>query len=175
MGQFLEFKWTVSRGRDTYGYNICTLYVDGDKVARCNGGGYDMKGTCLGDFIAKRYEDRLLKLKVPINQRNGAEIREYYGLTFHDPDFNPAKAVLPSGKTVEEAEKDGDSMGLDRYQQFYSASSKVPTEKHRIPLIDGACGWSSVEKIAEAIGLTFEYQDSKSKNNTFYIMEDEKP
>lgn len=44
----LQFKWTISRGRDTYGYNICSLYVDGKKVSGCSGGGYDMMGTCLG-------------------------------------------------------------------------------------------------------------------------------
>jgi hypothetical protein len=38
-------------------------YVDGKKVARCNGGGYDMKGTDLGDYIARAYADRLMKLR----------------------------------------------------------------------------------------------------------------
>lgn len=27
----LYFKWTISKGRNTYGYNICTLLVDGEK------------------------------------------------------------------------------------------------------------------------------------------------
>lgn len=39
----LKFKWTISRARETLGYNVVTLYVNGSKVARCNGGGYDMK------------------------------------------------------------------------------------------------------------------------------------
>jgi hypothetical protein len=52
----LEFKWTASRGRD-YRYNPCTLYVDGKKV------GDDMQGTCLGNWIAHEYRDRLMKLK----------------------------------------------------------------------------------------------------------------
>lgn len=59
----LDFRWGTSRGRDSYGYNICTLYADGARVASCNGGGYDMTGTSLGDYIAKRFADRLLKLK----------------------------------------------------------------------------------------------------------------
>lgn len=58
----LEFKWTVSRGRETYGYNINTLYADGIKVARCNGGGYDMEGTNLGTYLESHFADRLLKL-----------------------------------------------------------------------------------------------------------------
>lgn len=55
----LEFRWTTSRGRDTYGYNICALYVDGVKVSSCNGGGYDMEGTALGNWIARRFAAEL--------------------------------------------------------------------------------------------------------------------
>ena len=149
----LEFRWTTSKARDTYGYNICTLYADNVKVARCNGGGYDMKGTCLGNFIASRYHDRLLGLT-----------KKFYGLTFHDPNYDPGKAIIgtdcdnrtmggESSKTVKEAEDAGESLGLERYQAFYRASSDVPTERHIEPLIDGACGWSSVETIIRAIGV----------------------
>jgi len=145
---FARFKWTVSRGRNTYGYNICTLYIDGEKVAACNGGGYDMQGTCLGNWLAVHGEKRLCKLD-----------KGFYGLSFHDPDFDPGQAVLPDGKTVAQAEEDGVSLGLDRYQQFHAASSKVPTERHKIPLIDGACGMSSVLAIGEAIGYRFEYKE----------------
>jgi hypothetical protein len=141
-----SFRWTISRGRDTYGYNICTLYIDGQKVSRCDGGGYDMEGTCLGIWLENHARPYLLKLA-----------KEFYGLTFHDPNFNPGKAVLPSGKTVEEAEKSGESLGLDRYQQFYRASSKTPTERHAVPRIDGACGMSCVQDIGKACGYVFKY------------------
>lgn len=178
----LEFKWTVSRGRDTYGYNICSLYVDGRKVSSCNGGGYDMEGTALGSWIAKRFKDELLKLKIPMNRRNGEDVQEYYGLSFHDPNFDPGKAIIgkdctdrtfsgkSEGKTVEQAEKDGDTAGLERYQAFYAASPRVPTERHIIPLIDGACGKSSVEKIINAIGYQLVYVNVRSKNLTVYRM-----
>ena len=181
----LEFRWTVSRGRDTYGYNICSLYADGRKVARCNGGGYDMKGTCLGNFIASHYADRLVKLPLEVFQghrRNGQDVTELYGLTYHDPNYDPGKAVVQrapvfgkpedSGKTVEQCEKEGTSLGLERYQAFYSASSNVPTERHTVPLIDGACGFSSVERIASAIGLGFEYVPVRSKKLEVYQMHD---
>ena len=59
----LKFKWTVSKSRDSYGYNICTLIVNGEKVSRCNGGGYDMKGTCFGNWLAYQFKDELLKFK----------------------------------------------------------------------------------------------------------------
>lgn len=240
----LEYRWTVSRARDTYGYNICTLYVDGRKAAACNGGGYDMKGTCLGNWIARTFKDRLLALKpeqmpaqshweradplprvcdnvdcliahkkpiagkddefefetlpadaekcphcggdARVDYHAGRRVddgRYFYGLTFHDPKFDPGKAVIgidasdrtlggATGETVEQAEAEGKSLGLERYQAFYSASSKVPTERHTEPLIDGACGMSSVERIAEAIGLTFEYVPTRSKRDSVYICHD---
>lgn len=68
----LEFRWTVSRGRDTYGYNICTLYVDNIKVSSCNGGGYDMQGTCLGEWLQTVEPEKIKHLNAST----------YYGL-FH--------------------------------------------------------------------------------------------
>jgi len=90
----LVFKWGVSRGRDTYGYRICSLLVDDTKVSMCNGGGYDMKGTCFGDWVAHKFKDELLKLEIPWGTRNGEKVQEYYGLTFHDPNYDPGKAVI---------------------------------------------------------------------------------
>lgn len=247
---FLEFKWTTSRARDSYGYNVCTLFADGRKVGRCNGGGYDMKGTCLGSYIDTFFADRLRALKpedMPTQSHwepeekpsrhcenedcsheyrklldakilrgnvnptcyvigpglvdrysdNEAESkcphcgeqtqyaysegktvddgRYFYGLTFHDPDFNPGKAIIgtdchdrtmskddETGKTVEQAETEGKSMGLERYQAVYRASSKHASPTHRIPRIDGACGFSSVERIVKAIGLSLEYMATRS-------------
>jgi hypothetical protein len=241
----LEFKWTVSRDRDTYGYNICSLYVDGKKVASCNdGGSYDMAGASLGNWIAHEYRDRLMKLKpeempeqahwerssnprrvcpnydcpvihkkmvdyikfhlpsdmekcphcgaeTKIDWNDGKRVLDghyLYGLTYHDPNLDPGKAVVgegcddrtlgkgSEGKTVEQAEKDG-----ERYQAFYRASSKHPSERHTVPLIDGACGFEVVKRIMEAIGLTLEYvfppkgkrPKEKRRDNT-YILHDER-
>jgi len=160
MNRLLEFKWSVSRGRDTYGYNICSLYVGGRKVSSCNGGGYDMKGTALGHWIEKEFADQLVKLTIPWTTRNGERVQEYYGLTFHNPNYAPGEKII-DGQTVNEREKEGKSMGLEYYQSFYSASSRIPTEKHIIPLIDGACGFSSVEHIVNALGYTIEYIKSQ--------------
>src|SRR5690349_7553312 len=113
----LEFKWTISRGRDTYGYNVCILYADGRKVARCNGGGYDMQGTCLGNFIASHYADRLLALTPDRHYDYESKTRvedgrSFYGLCFIDPNYDPGNAVVShapvfgkdsdAGKTVAE-------------------------------------------------------------------------
>jgi hypothetical protein len=110
--------------------------------------------------------------------------RYFYGLTFHDPDYDPAKAVIgkdcldrtigkgAEGKTVAQAEEDGVSFGLERYQAVYKASAKQASARHRIPSIDGACGFSSVEKIMEAIGLSLEYVPVKSRKLDVYTLHD---
>ena len=134
-----------------------------------------MKGKSLGNWVAGRFSDELMKLEIPMGRRNGEEIQEYYGLSYHDPDFDPGKAIVgegcsdrtlgkeAGGKTVKQAENDGESLGLERYQAFYRASSSVPTERHTVPLIDGACGFSSVERIVNALGygLTYIHQTAK--------------
>lgn len=163
----LIFKWTVSRARDTYGYNICSLWVDGRKVSGCNGGGYDMEGTALACWMEKEFEQELLKLDIPMSRRNGQDIREYYGLSFHDPDFDPGKVEI-EGQTIKQREKEGKSLGLERYQAFYGASSSVPSERHRIPLLDGACGMSSIENILNAMGYKLHRVNTGKGDNSIY-------
>ena len=161
MRETLVFKWTVSRAHDTHGYNICSLYVDGKKVSSCNGSGYDMRGTVLACWIEYKFQKELLKLD-----------KEFYGLTFHDPNYDLGKKLI-EGETVEEREKARKSIGLERYQACYGTSSKTPTDKHVIPLIYGACGFSSVEHIINAIG--YELERVVNKENTYILMElDEK-
>lgn len=204
----IELRWTTSRGRDTYGYNICTLYADGRKLARCNGGGYDMEGTCLGTWLAREYADRLLALTEadmeeqshwePARNKDGTikykghaqqgrrvdDGRYFYGLSYIDPNYDASKAVVnhapvfgkgeDAGKTVEQLEAEGKSLGLERYQAFWSATSKHPTERHTVPHIDGACGKSSVERIAKAIGIEFEWIPTRSKKLSIYRIHDKR-
>ena len=33
----LKYKWTTSKAQDTYGYNICTLLVDGKRLEDVTG------------------------------------------------------------------------------------------------------------------------------------------
>lgn len=146
----LKYKWTVSKARKTLGYNICTLYVNNKRVAQCDGGGYDMEGTVLGNWIAKAFPDLLLKIK-----------SKHYGLTFHDPNFDPGQVKF-GDKTVDEMEESGESLGLERYQAVFKGSSDVPTETHVVPRIDGACGKESVKNILEAIGGKYTYVDGSN-------------
>lgn len=56
---YLDLRWTISRGRDTYGYNICSLW-DGDKKYSCLGGGYDMTGTVFAHFLKDNFLDKII-------------------------------------------------------------------------------------------------------------------
>ena len=161
MEKVLIFKWTVSKGRNTYGYTICSLWIDGTKVSSCNGGGYDMKGTALGNWIATTFETELLKLR-----------GEYRGLSFHDPNYNPGEKIIEN-QTIAEREKEGKSLGLERYQSFYSDSSNIPTGRHVIPLLNGACGFNEMENILNSMGYALRYI-SETKNSTTYLLREAK-
>ena len=132
----LVFKWTVSRSRNTYGYNICSLWVDGHKVASCDGGGYDMQGTCLADYLMGEYKDRIIKL--PAQYGSNDKGKGFYGLSYY---------------------KNG------KKRRVYSDGTSVS--------LDGACGFSSVERIAKRIGLDLRYVHG-SKNETIYTLKDKK-
>lgn len=62
---------TVSKAKDTYGYNILTAKAycqdrpvgDGGKIGQCKGGGYDMLGTCLAQFLSEAYQKELVAMK----------------------------------------------------------------------------------------------------------------
>lgn len=64
----LSLSWSVSKGRETYGYNICRLddRNNGQRF-KCMGGGYDMIGTVFGAWLSTYYQDRLLVLKERAN------------------------------------------------------------------------------------------------------------
>lgn len=59
----LHVTFGTSRGRDTYGYTVVTLREFGKVKARCNGGGYDMRGTVFADWLQAEYQDRLVTIK----------------------------------------------------------------------------------------------------------------
>ena len=59
----LNLSWSVSRGRDTAGYNIAKLYnTTTRKAYRTCGGGYDMVGTVFGEFLNDQYPAALQSL-----------------------------------------------------------------------------------------------------------------
>lgn len=68
-------RWTVSRGQDTYGYNICTIVGEGIK-GRCMGGGYDMLGTSLAQVTMALFPEWFDGTR----EVSDDTIRDYYGL-----------------------------------------------------------------------------------------------
>lgn len=74
----IRTKWTTSRGYETYGYNICSLYIGQKKCFSCNGGGYDMEGTVIADMMKALFPKELLKL---------AKKGGFYGLQEYEGSF----------------------------------------------------------------------------------------
>jgi hypothetical protein len=140
----LHFKWTISRGRDTYGYNICTLLVDGEKVGKTCGGGYDMQGTVLGEWLQNKYQEELIKL----NNEKGINERLPVN-TYETSKGIERKYTLP---------------------EFYGMALYVKPDKSVKVYLDGGCGIESMKKIAEAIGITLKWnpESEKYKNHTYY-------
>jgi hypothetical protein len=142
----LEFKHTISRGRGTYGYNIVTLYADGVKVARCFGGGYDMQGTVLGDYIQERFQAELLAIRGRADYAfrqtvypklfKTININTLYGMTFHESYRSRANRNVPP----------------------------------RV-VLDGATGFSSMESVLRAIGWSVTNMPTTGRN--IYILSKE--
>lgn len=118
----LTIKYGVSRGQDTYGYGLVTLYANGQKVARCSGGGYDMTGTVIGQWLEKTYMDRLEAIR--------------------DQAYN--------GET-----------GL---YGFFERNGRL--------MLDGACGKSAMERVAEAIGISIKWMETPLKDASIYLVTD---
>lgn len=118
----LTFKTTVSRGRDTYGYNIVSLYVDGKKETSCNGGGYDMHGTALAMYIEREYQSRLLSIadRAYTTTEEGAGLgwtREknedgLYGMTLRIPKCGMHSIELDGGCGITSIERIAKAAGI---------------------------------------------------------------
>ena len=91
--RWLKLSWSISRGRDTYGYNICRLDdLDTGQRYRCMGGGYDMVGTVFADWLQSTHQGRLIKFFAATDQSKikpygnpSAELLQhvdYYGMTY---------------------------------------------------------------------------------------------
>jgi len=59
----IVFNWSISRAYGYEGQNVCTMRVEGKKVAGCMGGNYDMQGTCLGLWMQNHFKEELKKFK----------------------------------------------------------------------------------------------------------------
>jgi hypothetical protein len=125
----LTLSWSVSRGQNTAGWNICRLddKQTGKRYRTC-GGGYDMTGTVIGEWLTDRYQDRL--------QAIGDRASSYYSKAGGYKTHRVPGSSMPFGD-------------IDR-AYYYGMTRNDDTG--RVGL-DGACGVETMLRIAEAIGL----------------------
>jgi len=112
---YLALSWSVSRGMDTYGYNICRLDSrESGTRYKCMGGGYDMVGTCIGKWLAAEYQDRLLQIaeQASFKRENGENIsndKGLYGMHYY-PEQN--KIVLDGACGKESMLRIAEALGI---------------------------------------------------------------
>lgn len=145
----LALSWSVSKGRDTYGYNICRLDVPYNREGfnhflskryRAMGGGYDMTGTVVGDWLQERYQDRLMSIR----ERAGSQ----------------AVGAVHTNRNIRDA---GILYGMTSY-------SKGTQGRDNYVSLDGACGIESIRTIAESIGVKlYETVDRKGHTTGFTV------
>lgn len=143
----LHFKWTISRGRDTYGYNICTLLVNGEKKGKCCGGGYDMQGTSFAQWLESDFQTELCLLFAN-------DIKEIEA-------NKEARSYTNKGIAIKHMPGTG----------FYGATVYQNTKNLSVRIgLDGACGFDSMKRIAEAIGIKLQWnpESDKYKNHSYY-------
>lgn len=133
----LNITWTVSRGRNTYGYHVVTLCERGEVKARCNGGGYDMRGTVFAEWLENAFQERLLKI---------------------------------GSRLSYQVNKKGERSRNEAKNHLYGGTFN--RQKNKVTL-DGGCGFSSIERIAEAIGLKVRLIDA-SKGTDIVLVSDSK-
>lgn len=135
-----SLKWSTSRGRDTYGYRVCTMYLnryEGNelKVSSCNGGGYDLAGTALGDWMQVYFQEELKKLSSDIGSNTPWNTRgTFYGLSFYDQKRNKRRKNWRPGYLVH---------------------------------VDGGCGFSCMERILHALGITLTYKRLTARQDLY--------
>lgn len=93
---YLSLSWSTSRGRDTYGYNIARLddMSPTGRRHKCMGGGYDMVGTCIGQWLMSAYAERLLQIQgnadTVVSEKFGRiknpGDNRFYGMTHYQKD-----------------------------------------------------------------------------------------
>ena len=70
----LVLSWSTSKGRDTYGYNICRLDDrNNGKRYRTMGGGYDMVGTVFGEWLEENFQSELQTIKARSHYISGED------------------------------------------------------------------------------------------------------
>lgn len=121
----LRFVWTTDEQTQ---YNRCSLKDANDKTLNSNaGGGYDMKGTALGDFINTQFNELIKKLPADRGGRLNRVREGFYGLIHYNE---------RGGKKTTFLKRSND---------------------RTVSWVDGGCGFASMERILKKIGFSLEY------------------
>lgn len=115
---YLDVTWSISRAQDTYGYNRVTVrdVETGKRFVEC-GGGFDMLGAALGQWLQATMQDLLLchadlAYNVYDSGRlndNGNTAGKLYGMTHH---LNSNTVSLDGGCGLESMLRIADAIGI---------------------------------------------------------------
>ena len=120
----LRLRWSISRGRDTYGYNICTVIDERTgKRYSCNGGGYDMTGTSFGHWLTdvRQSELRALAAKHGVSTEHRGQVKDFYGMYQWEPD---GPVVLDGACGLESMMRVARAVGLGIERTYVEAGAK---------------------------------------------------
>lgn len=153
----LTISYGTSRGRDTYGYTLVTLRENGTKKASACGGGYDMRGTVFANWLEAEYQTQLLELA-------RKETRVFPQSNWNGSSGDESNYV---------------SVPVDRKTELYggtyyaNGSGGYDGEKDKPPHVslEGGCGFSSIQRIAEAIGLTVNLINAGKNSDVIVVTE----
>ena len=57
-----QFRWTTEKTR-IHSFKICNLYINGLKTSSCYGGGFDVEGHILAEYLQDNFQNRLFSIK----------------------------------------------------------------------------------------------------------------
>lgn len=123
----LVLSWAVSKGANTFGYNICRLDDrNNGRRFRAMGGGYDMVGTVFGEWLETYYQKELLEIKNKADRIYDSSLCDntmtdsFYGMTYN---VKSNTVSLDGAYGIESMMRIADAIGLD-VQRDYIASGR---------------------------------------------------
>lgn len=130
---YLDVTWSISKARNTYGYNRVTVrdVETGKKFIEC-GGGFDMLGASLGQWMQVTMQELLL-----------CHSEKAYDL-------------------CEQQESNAWKRAYNKHG-LYGMTLDVNKKGVKSITLDGACGLESMLRIADAIGLKLQRVNTYNK------------
>lgn len=126
----LSLSWSVSKGVNTYGYNICRLDDRNHcKRFRTIGGGYDMIGTVFGEWLETYYQKELLEIQFNAYMIWSAKFglienkgdNRFYGMT-HDQIKN--RIYLDGACGIESMIRIAEAIGLEVERDYIATGRR---------------------------------------------------